>query len=42
MSKYTTTINDILSSFIDEAYAYDYTVTEIIEISKNKFFNFEF
>lgn len=42
MSKYTTTINDILSSFIDEAYAYDYTVAEIIEISKDKFFNFDF
>lgn len=42
MSKYTTTINDILNSFIDDAYSYDYDITEIIEVTKNKFFNFEF
>lgn len=41
MSKYTTTIKDILESFLIDN-NYDKQATEIIELTKDKFFNFKF
>lgn len=43
MSKYTTTIRDILDSYLTDAERYsDLSVLDIINKTKDKFFNFEF
>lgn len=42
MSKYTTTINKILTSFIPDYMENNYTIDDIISLSYEKFFDFDF